>query len=183
MRNSDEQEFAKQMVKEDREEEKADSKLFAVQQKEDESLTKWWELAKRNESEFAVVNNLLYRVQRNLTGKMYQLVLPKCRRIKVLELAHDSIFGGHLAFMKTFERVKMSFAWLKMRNNIFWYCKTCKLCQLSAKGLVTDRVPIIPIAREQIRYRKLNIDCIGAIASHNRWYTYIHKKVSNASHT
>lgn len=117
---------------------KADSKLFAMQQKEGESLAQWWKLSEGKRSEFVVINEFLYKIQKNFDEKVYQLVLPKCRRAKVLQIAHDSIFGGHLAFVKIYERVKLSFTWPRMRNNIYWYCKTCEHCQLNSKVLSTN---------------------------------------------
>lgn len=79
---------------------KADSELFARQQKEDESLMQWWKLSEGKGSELVVINNLLYKFQKNFDGKVYQLVLPKCRRDKVLELAHDSVFFWSSCFCK-----------------------------------------------------------------------------------
>ena len=38
---------------------------------------------------------------------------------------------------------------------------SCHDCQLRAHKLTTDRVPIIPITRDQIPFQTLNVDCIG----------------------
>ena len=40
-----------------------------------------------------------------------QLVLPHSLRESVLEVAHDSILGGHLATNKTYDRVTSHFFW------------------------------------------------------------------------
>ena len=78
-----------------------DAKKFEEQQRNDESLKSWWRQAQEKESEFCVVNGLLHKRYRILDQTIYQLVLPKERRIKVMELAHDSVFGGHLGEEKT----------------------------------------------------------------------------------
>lgn len=48
---------------------KADSELFAMQQKEDESLTQWWKLSEGKGSEFVVINDLSYKSQKNFMEK------------------------------------------------------------------------------------------------------------------
>lgn len=50
-----------------------------------------------------------------------------------------------------------------MRKDIYFYCKSCKACQLRSRILTTDRVPIAPVMMEQIPFRKLNMDVIGPI--------------------
>src|SRR6188768_1963864 len=117
----------------------ADAKKFEEQQRQDESLKAWWNLAPDKESEFCVVNGLLYKRYRILEQTIYQLVLPKERRIKVMELAHESVFGGHLGEEKTRERIKLSFTWPKMRRDIVKFCKSYEKCQLKARSLVMDR--------------------------------------------
>ena len=141
----------------------ADAKKFEEQQRQDESLKAWWKLAPDKESEFCVVNGLLYKRYRILDQTIYQLVLPKERRIKVMELAHESVFGGHLGEEKTRERIKLSFTWPKMRRDIVKFCKSCEKCQLKARSLVMDRVPITPIAREDVAFRRITMDCVGPI--------------------
>src|SRR5688572_23959433 len=141
----------------------ADAKKFEEQQRQDESLKAWWNLAQDKESEFCVVNGLLYKRYRILEQTIYQLVLPKERRIKVMELAHESVFGGHLGEEKTRERIKLSFTWPKMRRDIVKFCKSCEKCQLKARSLVMDRVPITPIPREDVSFRRITIDCVGPI--------------------
>ena len=77
------------------------------------------------------------------------MVLPKERRIKVMSLAHEEPFGGHLGEEKTRERIKLSFVWPKMRRENDKFCKSCERCQLKARSLVMDREPISPISRKE----------------------------------
>ena len=88
------------------------------------------------------------------------MVLPKERRIKVMSLAHEEPFGGHLGEEKTRERIKLSFVWPKMRREID---KSCEKCQLKARSLVMDRVPITPIPREDIAFKCMTMDVVGPI--------------------
>src|SRR6218665_494505 len=66
-----------------------------------------------------------------------------------MSLAHEEPFGGHLGEEKTRERIKLSFVWPKMRREIDKFCKSCEKCQLKARSVVMDRVPITPISRTE----------------------------------
>ena len=84
------------------------NQLF-VEQKADISLESCWTQAKESKGNFVIYRDLLYH-QNKVEGKMVsQLCVSKCRRDKVLELAHDSIFGGHMGERKTRERIRLSF--------------------------------------------------------------------------
>src|SRR6218665_2577676 len=142
---------------------RVDAEKFEEEQKSDESLKAWCKLAEDKQSEFCVVNGLLYKKHRILDQVIYQVVLPKERRIKVMSLAHEEPFGGHLGEERTRERIKLSFVWPKMRREIDKFCKSCEKCQLKARSLVMDRVPITPIPREDIAFKRMTMDVVGPI--------------------
>src|SRR6218665_3383309 len=142
---------------------RADAQKFEEEQKSDESLKAWWKLAEDKQSKFCVVNGLLYKRHRILDQIIYQVVLSKERRIKVMSLAHEEPFGGHLREEKTRERIKLSFVWPKMRREIDKFCKSCEKCQLKARSLVMDRVPITPIPREDVAFKRMTMDVVGPI--------------------
>ena len=56
---------------------RADAKKLEEEQKSDESLKAWWKLTEGKQSEFCVVNGLLYKRHRILDQVIYQVVLPK----------------------------------------------------------------------------------------------------------
>ena len=91
--------------------------------------------------------------------------MPECKRNTVLQLAHDSVFGGHLAERKTRERIRLSFHWpkSKLRQSVKQYVTTCHDCQLRSRPKMLDRVPIVPITRVDVPFQVLNMDCIGPI--------------------
>jgi len=146
---------------------RADAKKFKEEQKSDESLKAWWKLAEDKQSEFCVVNGLLHKKHRILDQVIYQLVLPKERRIKVMRKMvlrdQQQPFGRHLKEEKTRESIKLSFVWPKRRREIDKFCKSCERCQLKARSLVMDRVPITPIPREDTAFRRMTMDVVGPI--------------------
>jgi len=92
-----------------------------------------------------------------------QLIVPTDRRRNVFDVAHSSVFSGHLRELKTKQRIKMSFYWPGMTANIKQWCNECQECQLRARSRTTDRVPITPIARAPLPFHTLNMDVIGPI--------------------
>ena len=58
-----------------------------------------------------------------------QLVLPQSLRESVLELAHDSILGGHLVTKKTYDRVTSNFFWPGAYDDVSRYCQSRDMCQ------------------------------------------------------
>ena len=71
---------------------------FLLKQKSDETLCKLWDQAKRPMSEteksgFVIRKELLYRVSRDKRGggQKFQLVVPTELRLKVMEMAHNTL--------------------------------------------------------------------------------------------
>ena len=54
-----------------------------------------------------------------------QLVLPHSLPESVLEVAHDSILGGHLATKKTYDRVTSNIFWPVAYDDVSRYCQSC----------------------------------------------------------
>ncbi|GFT92148.1 retrovirus-related Pol polyprotein from transposon 412 [Trichonephila clavipes] len=92
-----------------------------------------------------------------------QLVLPRCRIDKVMKLAHESVYGGHMGVKKTKERIKYNFFWPNMSGEIAEFVQTCKGCQLRKPEKIGDRASITPIVRPELPFDIVNIDVIGRI--------------------
>ena len=55
---------------------------------------------------------ILYRIRSRVDGLdecSKQIMVPKTLREKVMEVAHDSFFGGHLGIKKTKDRIQTNF--------------------------------------------------------------------------
>jgi len=133
-------------------------------QMDDVSLNACWEMAKLNKSNFVIDHGLLYHTDQVEGQKVCKLCVPKLKRDVEMQMAHDSIFIGHLAETKTRERIRLSFFGPKMRQNIKQFVKTCQDCQLRSRPKTLDRVPIVPITRAEVPFQD-NMGCIGPIDS------------------
>ncbi|XP_055936794.1 uncharacterized protein LOC129966395 [Argiope bruennichi] len=112
---------------------------------------------------FFMNDELIFHRDKILGEKVNQLVLPKNKRQQVLKLAHESIFGCHMGLKKTSERIKYSFYWPNMTDDIKNFCKSCKECQLRSPEKMIDKIPITPVLRPELPFEIVNIDLIGPI--------------------
>ena len=55
------------------------------------------------------------------------LVVPKCKREKILELAHEKC--GHLGERKVLSVVSKKFTWSLKATDVSKHCRSCNVCQ------------------------------------------------------
>ncbi|GFW74101.1 integrase catalytic domain-containing protein [Trichonephila clavipes] len=65
-----------------------------------DSLEKVRAELKLNKGNFLLIDGLIYHRDKILNEPVMQLVLPRCRIDKVMKLAHESVFGGHMGLRK-----------------------------------------------------------------------------------
>ena len=71
-----------------------------------------------------------------------QLVLPTNLREEVIEVAHDSILGGHLGGKKTLDRITSNFYWLGVAGDVQRYVQSCDICQRTIPKGRNLKVPL-----------------------------------------
>ena len=81
-------------------------------QLDDDSLAVYCDMAKVDKDNFVTDCGLLYHRDQVGDQKVCQLCPPKCNRVTVMQVAHESVFSGHLAEEKTRERIRLSFFWI-----------------------------------------------------------------------
>ena len=86
----------------------ADSSEQLIKAQLDDPTLASWQMAKVNKGNYVVDHGLLFHYDQVEGQKVCQLCVPECKRNTVLQLAHDSVFGGHLAERKTRERIRLS---------------------------------------------------------------------------
>src|SRR2546426_10231175 len=109
------------------------------------------------------MDGLLYRSTVVNDCEIRQLVAPESRRLQILELAHNSSFGGHFSADKTYDRIKLSFHWPGFHQHIRVHCLNCQDCQKVARHTTFDRVPISPVLRAEAPFEHMSMDCIGPL--------------------
>jgi len=131
------------------------------EQRDDADLTSCHALAAAGKGNFVYRNGVLYRGDRVFGQRIWQLVVPQSRREHVLKLAHET--GAHLGIRKTSERIRLSFWWKSLKQDVQNFVNSCHSCQLRRRITATDRVPITPIPRATRPFEMIVIDVIGPI--------------------
>jgi len=106
---------------------------------------------------------VLYRGDRVYGQRVWQSVVPQNRRERVLKLAHE--VGAHLGIRRTSERIRLSFWWNGIKEDVRKLVSSCHSCQLRRRLRASDRVPITPISRATRPFEMIVIDVIGPIES------------------
>ena len=135
------------------------SEMLSNEQAIDGSLDPYFKAVRAGKRDFVIRNALLYHNDQVLGLKVQKLCLPVDRRLRVTELAHKN----HLGYKRSKERIRLSFWWPNLTKDVELYCTSSEQCQLRARKRVTDRVPITPIARAELPFQNVVIDCIVPI--------------------
>src|SRR5664279_2260127 len=118
----------------------SDKTALAVEQLADESLKTAFALARRNKGGYTIKNGLLFQVGTVCDQPLCSIVVPAGRRLGVMKLAHNSV---QWAARKTKQRIILSgITWPTMASDVMNYCATCSTCQMRARQMRTDKVPI-----------------------------------------
>ena len=141
-----------------------DSKIsFDELQKNDESLTRIWEAGREGKHGIVVDRGVLFHIDHVLGERVMQLVVPATKRRQVLKQAHETVWSAHLGIKKTLQRIRYSFWWPDLKKDVQTFVNTCCECQLKARKMRSDEVPITPIQRPESPWEMVNMDCIGPI--------------------
>ena len=88
--------------------------------------------------------------------------MPETLREKVMRIAHDNIFGGHLGSRKTQDKIAMHFYWPGCFSEIRRYCQSCAICQKNNVNK-PPKVPLVNIPVIGKPFSKVSFDLIGPL--------------------
>ena len=120
---------------------------------------------------------ILYRIRRRIDGSgetWKQIMVPKSLWVRVMEVAHDSIFSGHLGVKKTKDRIQTSFYWPRMHNDVIRFCRSCDLCQKTVDKGTVARAPLAEMPLIDTPFKRAAVDLVGQITpASERGHRYI----------
>ncbi|GBN84297.1 hypothetical protein AVEN_18648-1 [Araneus ventricosus] len=99
---------------------------FIESQMSDPTLSDAWEMVRTEGNTYAIKDGILTHTEYICGEKVKQVVLPKCKIVEVLRVAHEIPLAGHLGEQKTKQRIKYSFFWPKIKKDVKEFCQTCK---------------------------------------------------------
>ena len=93
-------------------------------------------------------------------GIIETIVVPRCRRLNLIQLAHDKI--GHLGHRKVVSIVKRNFVWPLMNSEIKRYCDSCEHCQKNNKaGQKKAQMVERPVLSQP--FQQIALDIVGSL--------------------
>ena len=139
-------------------------KLITLQEKDD-SLNRCRSLMNKSELEnmFFKKKGVLYKKSTNSQGEIQQVVVPKELRKKLLSLAHETMFGGHLGIQKTGDKLRSGFYWPKMQEDVTKFCRSCDVCQKTIPKGTIRKVPLNKVPLIDVPFKRVAVDLIGPI--------------------
>ena len=163
-----------------------DSKELQRLQENDPTLSKirtWIKEGKGQRSRpkwkerFYIDKSIMYREHETSAKKgsvsTTQLVLPKNLREGVMEVAHDSILGGHLGGKKTLDRVTSNFHWPGVAGDVQMYVQSCDICQRTIPKGRNVKVPLGDMPIIGTPFEKVAIDLVGPLIMSDRKHRWI----------
>ena len=151
----------------------SDRDSLCSEQKLDPTLKAQWLLGSKLEKGYSFVNGILVHTTLDDLGDEFRRILvPKSRRLKVLELAHTHMLSGHFGRKKTFSKLSARFSWPKMWQEVKEYIRSCKGCQMSSRK-DKARAPLQPLQVESEPFSKVAFDLVGPLPTSSRGFKYV----------
>jgi hypothetical protein len=149
----------------------ANASEFANEQRQDESLTCAWKLARRQKAGYVVKDELLFHREKRCGQIIHALCVPASRRQRIIRLAHET---SHFGVRNTKARIITSGLWWpSMAADVGRWVAECVECQLRARKTWRDRVPIQGTKRDLQVWHYFYMDCAGPIVPNaNLRYNY-----------
>lgn len=150
-----------------------DRRQMAKAQREDETLSELFQLAKQEDSCYRVAKGLLWKESTSRYGDKCQLlVVPRELRRKVWETSHSSKLAGHFGSRKTLKKIVGYFYWPGITRDVAQWCKACDVCQRHNMG-TTQRSPLRPLPIIAEPWTRVAIDIVGPLPRTTSGYRYI----------
>ncbi len=117
---------------------------------------------------------LFHRITDIDSGTSARIVLPKCRREKVLRLSHDGL--GHLSTKKVRHFLNARFTWPYIARDVENYCRSCLRCQQTNKNN-NKKSRMVPRPVINVPFESVALDIVGPLPKGKKgsWFllTYV----------
>ena len=94
-------------------------------------------------------------------SNMLRLVIPLSFRKPLMEIFHDTPFGGHLGLSKTLARIRAHYYWPSMYHDISTHVGKCASCLSEKIRRRSVQHPFMPVSPPQSPFDTVSIDFSG----------------------
>ncbi|UYV70961.1 hypothetical protein LAZ67_8001260, partial [Cordylochernes scorpioides] len=121
---------------------------------------------------FTKHNGKIYKNNPTPTGNPWLLVIPKTKRLELLEQMHDHPTSGHMGIKRTYSRIKDKYFWPSMFKTVEKYVSSCPECQFRKTPSQQPSGQLQPIPPASRPFERIGIDLLGRFPKSingNRW--------------
>ena len=128
---------------------------------------------KSDDEGYSLEQDLLVKRQINKYDKTWKaIVVPRSRRVHVLDSYHDTLLGGHMGIANTTEKIREKYCWRGMTEDVKKWVNSCQRCQLSKRGRSNNIGLHRPIICTR-PFQQVHIDLAGPLVRTNKGNKYI----------
>ncbi|KAL0539950.1 hypothetical protein IC582_024172 [Cucumis melo] len=112
-----------------------------------------------------------YTMQQGVLKFKGRLVFSKSSSLlpTIRNTYHDSIFGGHLGFLKTYKRMTSELYWKGMKKDIKKYCDECVICQKNKTSALSPAGLLMPLEILDAIWSDVSMDLIKGLPKSGGW--------------
>ena len=150
-----------------------DGNSLSREQKADPTLKAQYLLAEKKQKGYSFVHDVLVHTTCDSLGdSVVRILVPKCRRLTVLEVAHTHLMAGHFGRKKTFTRLSSKFLWPRMWLEVKDFVSSCAGCQRASRK-DKAKTPLQPLQVESEPFSKVAFDLEGPLPRSTSGFRYI----------
>ncbi|XP_050942184.1 transposon Tf2-1 polyprotein isoform X1 [Cucumis melo] len=87
----------------------------------------------------------------------------------ILHTYHDSVFGGHSGFLRTYKRLAGEIYWKGMKRDVMRYCEECAICQRNKSSALTPAGLLMPLEIPDAIWSDISMDFIEGLPKSKGW--------------
>ena len=82
-------------------------------------------------------------------------------RERVMEVAHNSIMGGHMGVKKTVDRNICNFYLPGLEQDVTHFCRSCDVCQKTVHKGTVPKAPLEKMPLVDMPFKRVAVDFVG----------------------
>ncbi|KAA0047238.1 Ty3/gypsy retrotransposon protein [Cucumis melo var. makuwa] len=112
-----------------------------------------------------------YTLQQGVLKFKGRLVIPSKSTLlpTILHTYHDSVFGGHSGFLRTYKRLTGEIYWKGMKKDIMRYCEECAICQRNKSSALSPAGLLMPLEIPDAIWSDISMDFIEGLPKSKGW--------------
>lgn len=114
----------------------------------------------------------LYLRTREGNQSRWRVLVPVEKRDKVMTLCHSTPWSGHPGVKRTSQRIRATFYWPQMQDQIKDFVRACQVCQekRTPAGL---QVPLAEVAEVSRPFEQVSLDIVGPLPTTKAGNRYV----------